>query len=87
MTWNADAMVSVGVVILMLGTGTLLGIGPRPWMSAYLERRRLARKAKTYGIDYIPGENLDGLRARLIQERDARAKTAKDKAEARDKAR
>jgi hypothetical protein len=55
-------------------------MGPRPWISAWLDRRRLAQKAESYGIDYIPGENLDHLRARLIQEREQRATTKKNEA-------
>ena len=33
--------------------------------------RALVKLARTYGIEYVPGENLDALRARVVARRDA----------------
>lgn len=77
MSTTIDALLIIGavpLVLIALAVGSLIAIGPRPWMSDWLERRRLAAKAREYGIDYIPGENIDTLRSRLIQERDARSR-------------
>jgi hypothetical protein len=40
-----------------------------PWR----ERRALVRLARTYGIEYVPGEDLGALRAKVLQRRDAGA--------------
>lgn len=33
--------------------------------------RALVKLARTYGIEYVPGEDLDALRARVVARRDA----------------
>lgn len=37
---------------------------------AWLDKRALIRSAKSFGIEYIPGENIDELRRRVIAKRD-----------------
>lgn len=43
------------------------------WKKAFwlwLDKRALIRSAKSFGIEYIPGENIDELRRRVIAKRD-----------------
>lgn len=38
--------------------------------SEWVELGKLIKLAKTYGIEYIPGENVANLRARIVKRRD-----------------
>lgn len=38
---------------------------------AWFELRALIKLAQTYGIEYVPGENVKALRLRIIERRDA----------------
>lgn len=58
---NLDNLLLLAV-ILSPGWGLLLYY--------WLEKRALIRMAKTYGIEYVPGEDLTRLCARVVAKRD-----------------
>ena len=41
-----------------------------PLLYLWIQKRALIRVAKTYGIEYVPGEDLDKLSARVVKKRD-----------------
>lgn len=60
----------LGALVLLAAAGGLFALGAevsKPWR----ERRALARLARSYGIEYVPGEDPKALRAKVIQKRDA----------------
>jgi hypothetical protein len=51
----------------------VVGCGVPVWGAAlflWLQKRALIRTAKTYGIEYVPGEDLDRLKDRVVAKRD-----------------
>jgi hypothetical protein len=59
----------LGLFFLAVGGGMLWGavVGTEDWR----EKRALIRLARTYGIEWVPGEDTNALRAKVLQKRDA----------------
>jgi hypothetical protein len=51
----------IAALILSPAWGTLLYL--------WIQKRALIRVAKSYGIEYVPGEDLDKLCARVVKKR------------------
>lgn len=68
----APALGIAAAVVLLLGMYFCLEILPE-WMKvfwAWIDKRALIRSARSFGIEYIPGESLEDLRRRVIAKRD-----------------
>ena len=56
----------VGCVLFAILTSPMWGA--LLWL--WIEKRALIRVAKSYGIEYVPGEDLGKLSARVVKKRD-----------------